>query len=184
MLRKFLLMRLKRRLVFEYCTYLDMAFPEWKKLRTHILKKLLVWYSTHLQYRWVEGGHKSYFIGWKRRIILTHSEWMKGCDSIIRALRSFCWDRSDGSGKFYWRWPDWYKICIRDGIPFHFRRPPPQYMTPQRGIQDGRRMKVVVDKLNKVLDRRYLGGGSVKSLTAFLMCLRRIQMCVWCTMVQ
>jgi hypothetical protein len=40
-------------------------------------------------------------------------------------------------------------------------------MTPQRGIQDGRRMEVVVDKLNKVLDRRYLGGGPVKSLTTF-----------------
>ena len=40
-------------------------------------------------------------------------------------------------------------------------------MVPQRDIEDSHRKALVIKKLNKVLDRRYLGEGSIKSLTAF-----------------
>lgn len=98
---------------------------------------------------------------------MLQSDWTKGVDSIIRAFRSTWWDWNDGSSPFYWRWPDWYLPSIRDGIAFPFRRTAPKHLTPQKDISNKIRKGLVVGKLAKVLDRRYLGGGITKSLTAF-----------------
>ena len=73
---------------------------------------------------------------WKQHILLTHSEWMNGSDALIRALRSSWWEWDDGSAPFYWRWPAWYQVYIRDGIAFPFRKTPPKYMVPQRAVTD------------------------------------------------
>ena len=119
------------------------------------------------KYKWKKGGLEIYCAAWRKRILLSHSEWMKGSDALVRALRSSWWEWEDGSAPFYWRWPAWYQPFIRDGIGFPFCRSPPKYMTPQKPIVDEDRKKLVVAKLGKVLDRRYLVKGTVKSLTAF-----------------
>jgi len=157
----------KRKLLREYCNYLEVSFPVWKSFRANYLKRLVSLDISTGTYAWLSGGLLRYREGWKRRIILSRSEWMKGSDSLIRALRSSWWEWSDGSGPFYWRWPIRYQEYIRDGVAFPFLRSPPLHMNPQKGIVDDHRKQIVVDKLSKVLDRRYLGSGTVKSLTSF-----------------
>ena len=156
----------KRRLVKEYSTYLIDKFESWKAYlqQTSTLKVIVYHKGT---YRWSAHGLSQYKEWWRNRILLSHSEWMKGCDALLRALKSSWWEWEDGSAPFYWRWPMWYHTFIRDGIAFPFKRAPPKYMVPQRSTKDSRRNLMIVNKLEKVLDRRYMGVGIVKSLTAF-----------------
>ena len=165
-MRKYLLAQWKRKICVEYRNFLLGMYPEWKKYRNNIKVSSWVKYTDKC-YIWMDDGLASYRQCWKQRLLLSTSEWMKGADALVRALKSSWWEWDDGSAPFYWRWPLWYRAAIRDGIAFPFRRSPPKYMVPQRDVDDPRRKQLVVSKLNKVLDRRYLGKGIVKSLTAF-----------------
>ena len=97
----------------------------------------------------------------------TKGDWYKCQDALVRGLRSSWWEWDDGSAPFFWRWPEDYKNAIRDGVAFPFSREPPRYLTPQRETPDKQRRAMVVEKLEQVLGRRYLGPGVIKSLTAF-----------------
>lgn len=122
---------------------------------------------TSSQFTWSTQGLTQYKSWWRERLIQTESEWIKGSDALIRAFQSSWWEWKDGSSPFYWRWPSWYHAFIGDGITFPFRHPPQKYKVPQRDIDDSRRKRLVMEKLFKVLDRRYMGTGVVRSLTAF-----------------
>ncbi len=156
----------KRRLVREYRLYLLDTFSEWQQYYSQISFSAMIQGKGGV-YSWTDIGLSKYRESWRKRILLSHSEWMKGCDALVRALRSSWWDWDDGSAPFYWRWPKWYQKFIRDGIAFPFKRSPPKYMVPQRATNDPTRNKLIIDKLTKVLDRRYMGVGTVRSLTAF-----------------
>lgn len=165
--RTFFLVTWKKRLLREYAAYLLDKFSAWQTYRTALNISHWVERSAEGSYMWSQDGRATYQRAWRQRQILTKSEWMKGADALVRALRSSWWEWEDGSAPFYWRWPTWYQPFIRDGISFPFHRTPPKYMVPQRDIDDQRRKELVTEKLHKVVDRRYMGPGVVKSLTAF-----------------
>ena len=165
-LRQMCLVWWKRQLLSEYRRYLLERFEPWRKYSRRLSAAMVV-LCHNGRYVWTPSGHTLYKEWWQNRILLTHSEWMKGCDALLRALRSSWWEWEDGSAPFYWRWPKWYQGHIRDGISFPFSRPAPRYMQPQRSVNDTRRRQLIINKLSKVLERRYMGAGMVKSLTAF-----------------
>jgi hypothetical protein len=61
---------------------------------------------------------------------------------------------------------------IRDGLPVHFIQMPPRYQTAQRDIKDPNIKAQVVEKLQKVRDRRYIAPEPVTSLTMFFKVLK------------
>jgi hypothetical protein len=65
-----------------------------------------------------------------------------------------------------------YQDVIRDGLPVHFIQMPPRYQTAQRDIKDPIIKAQVVEKLQKVRDRRYIAPGPVTSLTMFFQVLK------------
>jgi len=90
-----------------------------------------------------------------------------GTDAVTQGWRSTWWEWTDGSRPFHWRWPQWYRSIIRDGLPIYFRKRPPNWKKPQ---SDDKRPDVkakVVRKLGKVRARRYIDSGHVTSLTSF-----------------
>jgi len=165
-LRKYLLWKWKRKLLLEYRVLLRNTCDEWKAyMDSWSISTLVVWDGNG--FTWSPQGKKVYKKGYNSRLLSCTMDWMKGSDALIRALRCSWWDWEDGSAPFYWRWPLWYQSYIRDGIAFPFHHAPPRYMVPQRDIDDVFRKGLVIRKLKKVMDRRYLGEGVIKSLTSF-----------------
>ena len=98
----------KRNLVKEFVCYTDNKFMRWRDYRKEWSKHLVIWRDAIRSYEWSYRGLATYSHGWKNRILYSQSEWMKGSDSIVRALRFFWWEWEDGSAPFYWRWTKWY----------------------------------------------------------------------------
>jgi len=88
-----------------------------------------------------------------------------GVDSLLRCIRSSWWDWTDGSTCHFWRWPCEIRLFIRDGFPVFIEKKLPEYKKNQkfRGLTD-QQMKALKLKIQKVIDRRYLNEGYVKSL--------------------
>jgi len=122
------------------------------------------------------------FLGYLRRTYL--AEWWKklsggtsaevgqlrkdlavGVDSLIRCIRSSWWDWTDGSTCHFWRWPSEIRRYIRDGFPVFVEKKLPEYKKNQtfRGLTT-QQMEALEIKINKVIERRYLNEGYVKSL--------------------
>jgi hypothetical protein len=57
---------------------------------------------------------------------------------------------------------------MRDGLKLWYKGNPPTYMQPQRPESDPVQQNLMVDKLSKVLERRYFEYGDIASLTQFL----------------
>ena len=76
-----------------------------------------------------------------------------GRDAVLRAALSSWWGWDDGSRPFHWRWPEFYRERIRDGLKVHFQNPPPRYQIPQRDVLDPETKAKVVEKLPKVRAR-------------------------------
>jgi hypothetical protein len=60
-------------------------------------------------------------------------------------------------------------VRIRDGIPVYFQREPPQNLKLQRGETKADIRELVGNKLEKILERRYITPGLVESLTNFFL---------------
>lgn len=168
--RRHLLSKWKRRFIKDFLNYLTINFPALKSLQEQLDKTAsrtapVRWNDE--MFKWMSEGLESYRSVWRKRLMLLHSHWMKGADAIIRVFRSLWWDWDDGSSPFYWRWHDWYLSAIRDGLAFSFEQTPPKYMKLQKDIHDKKRKELVVGKLSKALERRYLGEGTINSFTAF-----------------
>jgi len=58
-------------------------------------------------------------------------------------------------------------MVMRDGLEIHFQTKAPRYRNAQRVSKDPAEKKLVVEKLTKVRERRYIAPGYVVSLTAF-----------------
>ena len=163
--RKYMLLQWKRNLLREFLQYFHQTFEGWNCYRQNLPYKdmLTNWHST---------GRLLYSKAWHHRLCITTNDWMKGADSLIRALKCSWWEWDDGSAPFYWRWPGWYQHFIRDGIAFPLRCVPPAYMVPQQDIRNSQQKHLVVQKLQKVVNRRYIGKGNIKSLTSFFSVLK------------
>jgi hypothetical protein len=81
-------------------------------------------------------------------------------DCITRAAESSWWDWLARSRPFHWRWPE-------EGLKLWYKGKQPTYMQPQRPESDPVQQTLMVDKLLKVLERRYFEYGDIASLTQF-----------------
>lgn len=88
-----------------------------------------------------------------------------GLDSLVRALRSSWWEWLDGSTCYFWRWPEEVRKNVRDGFPVWVETKLPEYKRSQmfKGLNK-EQMKALEIKVHKVISRRYLNKGYVKSL--------------------
>jgi hypothetical protein len=90
-----------------------------------------------------------------------------GKDAVIRASRFTWWNWDDGSTPLFWRWKPEYVERIRDGVPVYFKTIPPRNLRPQRDATTDEMRDLMRKKLEKIMDRRYITPGLVKSLTSF-----------------
>jgi hypothetical protein len=118
-------------------------------------------------YPWKLGGKQEYQKWWRYRFTESPMDWWSGRDAITCAAQTSWWSWDDGSTPLYWRWPAWYQRVMRDGLKFHFQGDLPQYKRAQRDSKDPVEKGLVIQKLKKVRERRYIAGGYVVSLTSF-----------------
>jgi hypothetical protein len=119
-------------------------------------------------YSWTGAeGRGHYRSWWKRRLLITHQDFVPACDAIQRAAKTSWWGWDAGSRPFHWRWPPFYQEVIRDGLKVHFQEPPPKYLKSQRDIRNDDIKLQVIKKLLKVRQRGYIAPGLVELLMAF-----------------
>jgi hypothetical protein len=92
---------------------------------------------------------------------------LPGRDAVARASRATWWNWDNGSRPFHWRWPEEYRIRIRDGIKVFFQHRLKDYRVPQADEKDPTMKAQLVEKLQKARDRGYIAPGTVLSLTSF-----------------
>ena len=81
-----------------------------------------------------------------------------GEDAILRVKRASFWEWTDGSTPFFWRWQPEVQKGMRDGSKIWKRGDLPSFR---------QKLAKIVEKIQKVQDRRYILGGTVLSLTSF-----------------
>jgi hypothetical protein len=125
------------------------------------------WRHREEGYPWKPGGQQEYKKRWRDRFTRSPVDWSAGRDSITRAAQTTWWSWEDGSTPLYWRWPVRYQRVMRDGLKVHFQTEPARYKRAQRDSKDPVEKSLVIKKLKKVQERRYIAEGYVVSLTAF-----------------
>ena len=90
-----------------------------------------------------------------------------GRDALQRARGTTFWDWTDGSSIFFWRWQPEVKRDTRDGTSLWVKGTLPAFRQPQRKPKDDLVAEQVSLKIQKVVRRRYLEKGMVKSLTNY-----------------
>lgn len=95
-------------------------------------------------------------------------DYLVGLDAISRALGASFWEWDEGSTVFFWRWTKEHRKELRDGLKVWFKRSAlPSYWGRQRWPQDIKHRNQLKEKIEKVVKRRYIATGFVKSLTGF-----------------
>lgn len=87
-----------------------------------------------------------------------------GLDACRRATGSTWWEWTAGSRLFFWRWPAEYLLTARDDLKPRFRGRPIRWVNPQRVPANPGERDLMRIKIQKVMDRGYIGPGRVLSL--------------------
>jgi hypothetical protein len=121
---------------------------------------------------WLERVHRFYSSGGKMDHPNSDEELVKdyevGIDAITRALGASFWDWEEGSTVFFWRWTREHRREVRDGLRVWFSRSKlPRYWGRQRWPVDTKQREQLKEKILKVVRRRYVSYGDVRSLTSF-----------------
>ena len=87
-----------------------------------------------------------------------------GRDGLSRAFNSTWWEWKDGSACFFWRWPIGIRKQVRDGVPIFVQSKLPRWRKKQALPSKKYMADKMTEKLNKVVDRRYLINSVVHSL--------------------
>lgn len=117
---------------------------------------------------WSEGGRDAYCSWWRLRPRSGDKDVTVARDILRRIGLATWWDWAGGSTLFFWRWPEEFRRCARDGTPMWIRRDQlPNYRRPQRDVSDVLVKKRIMQKLLTVLDRDYMEPGLVLALTSF-----------------
>jgi hypothetical protein len=91
-----------------------------------------------------------------------------GMDAISRALAASFWEWDDGSTVFFWRWTKEHRRELRDGLRVWVRKSSlPRYWGRQRWPEVRDERDKLKGKIQKIVDRRYISSGFVRSLTSF-----------------
>lgn len=90
-----------------------------------------------------------------------------GLEVLEKSARATWWEWSGGSILYYWRWDKIYRKRAKEGLKVYFTEPRPNTLTRQKAERDEEQRKKIQKKVSKVLERRYLGSGAVRSLISF-----------------
>jgi len=77
------------------------------------------------------------------------------------------WEWKAGSTLLFWRWPERHRKLVRDGHKIWVKSDLPSYLRPQPNEKDRDVREKVALKLRNVVDKGYVGKGTVTSLTSF-----------------
>ena len=77
------------------------------------------------KYEWSNDGLAQYKGWYKRCQAKGNIDWHAGIDACRRGVESSWWEWTIGSRPFHWRWPEEYRVEIRDGIQVFFIQNPP-----------------------------------------------------------
>jgi hypothetical protein len=69
------------------------------------------------QYRWAIQGQAVYCAWWEDRDARHYKDFERARDAIGRFSNNDWWEWTDGSAPAHWKWPEWYRETIRDGLP-------------------------------------------------------------------
>jgi hypothetical protein len=108
-----------------------------------------------------------YCAWWEDRDARHYKDLERARDAIGRLSNSDWWEWTDGSAPAHWKWPEWHRETIRDGLPVWFKEAPKQWTRPQAAGKTRAEHEQMKEKLGKVRDRRHVTGGQVDSLTSF-----------------
>jgi hypothetical protein len=113
---------------------------------------------------------------WRRRLTREACAWLRSVDDeeelaadtlavrdcIARCSNATWWEWSDGSRLLFWRWPMAWRREARDGAPgFHKGVPLPRRFFPAMPVTEEWMIQKDDEKLEKLIDRRYLESGLV-----------------------
>jgi hypothetical protein len=85
-------------------------------------------------------------------------------DCVTRCANSTWWEWADGSRLLFWRWPAAWRLEARDGAPgVHTGAPPPRQRFPAIPIKEQWVIDKDVEKLTKLIHRRYLVPGEYRT---------------------
>ena len=109
---------------------------------------------------------------WKRRVRSSFTAWLSripketgsdrgamvraGWDACRRVDGASCWDWDAGSALLFWRWPEHYQRESWEGVPPRVVGKLPSSKSPQPPYDDEEVRRKVTDKLQKVMDRKYI----------------------------
>jgi hypothetical protein len=99
--------------------------------------------------------------------LMLHLDSDAGCQVLNRYFGGQWWDWQAGSSLAFWRWNGEEQIGdARDGMRVYIRDTLPENRRPQRPPKPAD-LRLMIAKLDKVLDRGYISPGWVASLTSY-----------------
>jgi hypothetical protein len=132
------------------------------------------WNGSKARYNWSAALRKRYRAYWrpmrevKLRIYKGGTDLDAVKDCVTRAAELSWREWLDGSRPFHWRWSEEYQHTMRDDFKFWYKGKPPTYMQAQKPEPEPAQRALMVEKLSKLLARRYFEYGDIESLTQFL----------------
>eukprot|EP00957_Ditylum_brightwellii_P126202 9621621-Ditylum_brightwellii.AAC.1 len=91
-----------------------------------------------------------------------------GRDALTQANSANWWEWSDGLALLFWRWPAEFCHEARDGTPmFYVKQDLPNYKGMSSLPSCSKAKEKVFEKLDKLLDMRYVSSGRVRSITTY-----------------
>ena len=110
------------------------------------------------EYRWAILGRAVYCDWWSEPDARHYKDLRAARDVVDRSSKPSWFEWSDGSTPAHWKWPEWYQLIARDGLPVWFKEAPKQWIRPQRRGATHEIHEQMKDKLSKVRNRRYIQG--------------------------
>ena len=97
-----------------------------------------------------------------------HKDLIVGREAEWQATQASWWNWDGGSTIYFWRWPCYHRLSVRDGTKafIHWNKLP-MYPKPQQLSKDKVTREQIKAKVNGVRSRGYINTGGVKSTTGF-----------------
>jgi hypothetical protein len=96
-----------------------------------------------------------------------HPDLVAGRLCLFHCAGANWWEWQKGSTLLFWQWPPQLQQGARDGHPIWIRDSLPSYRVPQKTERDSVRLEQIKAKLNNIREKRYVGRGTIQSLTGY-----------------
>lgn len=127
--------------------------------------------SKEVRNKWKEiegaGWRHNYRVWHAQRKMILKGEMDFGRELLEKIGSATWWDWAGGSVLFHWRWPPGYRRVAKSGLKVLFTGRKPTTKKRQSKERNEEQRRKIQEKVVKVLQRRYLGTGVVKSLISF-----------------